>query len=130
MKTLKIYFKPISYLLTFLILLQGCIVYKSKPVTLEEAVKANTQVKIKTKDNQTIKFKSIAFEEGSFFGVNNFYKDDPFDVSKKVVIKTPIEVNIVESVKVKNKTMTIILPFATPIILLGILIIGYTIPTW
>ena len=51
-------------------------------------------------------------------------------MSKKVVVKTSIEVNIVESVKIVDKTLTIILPFATPIILVGILIIGYTIPTW
>ena len=130
MKTLKIYIKPISLFFIIILLFQGCIVYKSKPVTLEEAVEANTQVKIKTKNNKTIKFKKITFEEGSFYGVNNIYKDDPFEVSKKVVVKTPIDVNIVESVKIMDKTLTIILPFATPIILLGILIIAYTIPSW
>ena len=130
MKTLKKYIKPISLLFIVILIFQGCIVYKSKPVTLDKAVKANTQVKIKTKNNKTIKFKKIVFEEGSYYGVNNFYKDDPFDVSKKVEIKTPIEVNIIESVKVKNKSMSTILPFATPIILLGIVVIGYTAPAW
>ena len=94
MKTLKIFLKPVSYLLTFLILLQGCIIYKKKPVTINEAVKANTNVRIETKDNQLIKFKRIEFENGQYFGINKFHKE---------FIKTSIEVDMVENVKIKNK---------------------------
>lgn len=109
-----------------LILFQSCTVYKSANVTLDEAVKADTNVIVKTNDNRTLKFKRIAFEDGSYYGVNESYKDDPFVHYYKELTKTHIDVENVENIRIKNKTMSTIIPFAIPLVLLGSLILAYT----
>ena len=122
MKTLKKQISPIPLLLAFVMLFQGCTVYKSASVTLEEAVRADTKVKLKTKNDQTLKFNKLGVEEGMYFGVKEIYKDDAFNISKKEIIKTPIDVNNIEVIKIKNKTMSTILPFAIPVTLFAILL--------
>lgn len=52
------------------ILLQSCVVYDIKqPVTLEQAALEQKKVKIKTKTNQTFKYRNISFEDGLYYGV-------------------------------------------------------------
>ena len=130
MKTLKNQLKVIAQILSVLILLQGCTVYKSANVSLDDAYKSQTKVKVKTNDNRTLKFKRIAFEDGSYYGINESYKDDPFEQYNKELIKTHIDVENIENIRIKNKTMSTILPLATPVVVFGILIIAYTLPTW
>ncbi|MGK0255042.1 MAG: hypothetical protein ACI9OE_002560, partial [Mariniflexile sp.] len=49
--------KVVALFFSLLILFQGCVtVYKSANITLEEAVRADTKVRITTTDNQTIKY--------------------------------------------------------------------------
>ena len=121
-KTIKLHFRIITLFFSILIFFQGCTVYKSANVTLEQAVIADTKVKIKTNDNRTLKFKRIAFEDGSYYGINETYKDDPFEQKNKALIKTHIDVEYIENMRIKNKTMSIILPLAIPIVLLGSLL--------
>ncbi len=75
MKTLKTHIKPISYLLTILILLQGCTIYKSSGVSLEEATQAETKVKGEKingeKEKQTGEWK-IYHQNGQLHKVVNF----------------------------------------------------------
>ena len=130
MKTIKIHLKVVALFFSVLILLQGCTVYKSANVSLDDAYKSQTKVKVKTNDNRTLKFKRIAFEDGSYYGINESYKDDPFEQYNKELIKTHIDVENIENIRIKNKTMSTILPFAIPVVLLGALIIAYTLPTW
>ena len=66
MKTTTRHLKVVALFLSVLILFQGCTVYKPTNVTLEEAVKADTKVRLKTKDHQTLKFKNIAVENGIY----------------------------------------------------------------
>ena len=137
MKTLKTYLKPISYLLTFLILLQGCVIYKKNPSTIDEAVKANTNVRIETKDDKTIKFKRIEFENEQYFGINNalkFYNETGMSglvkrKKKMEIIKTLIELNDVQEIKIKDKTMSTVVPIAAPLVIIGG-VIGIAAATW
>ena len=130
MKTLKAHLKVVALFFSVLILVQGCTVYKSANVSLDDAYKSQTKVKVKTNDNRTLKFKIITFEDESYYGINESYKDDPFEQYNKELIKTHIDVENIENIRIKNKTMSTILPFAIPVVLLGALIIAYTLPTW
>ena len=46
MKAIKIHLKAVALFFSILIFFQGCTVYKSTSVTLEEAVRADTKVRI------------------------------------------------------------------------------------
>ena len=120
MKTLKKQFRPITLLLAFVMLFQGCTVYKSASVTFDEAVRAETKVKLKTKNSETLKFNKLELEDGQYFGVKEINKDDAFNISKMEIVKTQIDENNIEVIKIKDKTMSTILPFAIPVVLFGI----------
>jgi len=122
MKTLKKQFRPITLLLAFVMLFQGCTVYKSASVTFDEAVRAETKVKLKTKNSETLKFNKLELEDGQYFGVKEINKDDAFNISKMEIVKTQIDENNIEVIKIKDKTMSTILPFAIPVVLFGILL--------
>ena len=59
----------IRWLFIGLILLQGCVVYQNKPVTLERAFQKGLKTKVVTDSANTFKFKRIGFEDGKFYGV-------------------------------------------------------------
>ncbi len=69
MKTIKLFLKPITYLLVFLILFQGCTVYKSKPVTLEYASEIGEPVRIEKTDGKKLKLLKVAkWNDGNYYG--------------------------------------------------------------
>ena len=111
MKTLKKQLKIVALFFSALILLQGCTVYKSANVTLEEASKAEIQARVKTNDNQTQKFKRIGFENGQYYGVKKINGD---------IIKTQINEQKIKRVQLKDKTASTIIPIAVPVIIIGI----------
>ena len=114
MKTLKKQFKSVALILSMLILLQGCTVYKSANVTLEEAVKADTKVRVRTNDHQTLKFKNIEVENGIYYGLMNF---------KNRWVKTQINEDNIEKLQVKDKRLSSIITFGIPVIIIGIIAI-------
>ena len=93
MKTLKIYFKPVSYLLTFLILLQGCTVYKIQS-SLDEAVVTKDKVKLVTKQNETQKYLYITTFNDEFYGVK---------MVNNQLTKTPVQKENIEIIRTKDK---------------------------
>ena len=93
MKALKIYFKPVSYLLTFLILLQGCTVYKKQNISLEQAVETKGKVKLVTKTNDRHIFKYITNFNGEYYGI---------DKRKGEVIKYPLHEKDINTYKTKE----------------------------
>ncbi len=70
MKALRKWLKTFALFLTALILFQSCSVYKT-PVTLEQAVLGQKEVKITTASDETVKYKYIVYEDGQFYGVKN-----------------------------------------------------------
>jgi len=64
--------KSISLFLATLLLFQSCATYKT-PITLEQAVEEQKEVKIITSSDDAIKYKYIVYEDGLFYGV----KDNP-----------------------------------------------------
>lgn len=100
MRTLKVHLKVIALFFSVLILFQGCVtVYKSANVTLEEAVRADTKVRIKTYDNQTMKYLNITKINQEYFGIKKVHGD---------LTKIPIQKEDIEIVRIKNKPMSTI----------------------
>ena len=100
MKTIESQIKLIPVFFAILILFQGCMAYKSKPVTLEQAVKENVKTKIKTNNGKSIKFKYIGFENDTYFGVNKNNREN---------VKVDLNEGDIKVVKVKDKTMSVVL---------------------
>ncbi len=117
MKAIQTYFRIIALFFSALIFFQGCTVYKSANVTLEEASKSENKVKIRTKTNETFKFKRIGIENVNYYGVKKV---------KGEMTKISLDSNFIESIKEKDRTMSTILTVAIPVAIIvgALLIIG------
>ena len=72
MKTLKNHLKVVALFFSVLILLQGCTVYKSSSVSLQQAAKSETKVIVKENNSKAIKFDRIEVVDGKYVGVKKF----------------------------------------------------------
>ena len=100
MKTINIHLKIVAFLISSMIMLQCCTVYKSYNANLDEAYKSQSKVKVLTTDNQTLKFMRIDFIDGKYYGISK--------TSQKLE-DIPLDKNNIKSIKVKNKTVSAIL---------------------
>ena len=117
MKTIKLFLKPISYLLTFLILLQGCMVYKRTGVTLEEASKTEEKVKVEKIDGKKIKFSRIMEgNDGIFYGIGESTSRSWSDTS------TLLNENDIAKVQIKDRKNSTIKSIILPVVIVGLLI--------
>ncbi len=89
MKTIKKQFKSIALVLSMLILFQGCTVYKSVPISLEQAVQNDSKVRIKINTNEKFKFNQIGMEDGNYYGVK---------IRNSVFVKTPLDQNNIKTI--------------------------------
>ena len=113
MKTLRTYLRPVAYALTLLILFQGCTVYRSQGVTLDQAVYDGKKVKLVTNQDKVIKCKRIELENGLFYGVTKVKKED---------VRTPINAEQVKTIRPENEIVTALIIFPIiPLSVLGIL---------
>ena len=83
--------------LSVLMLLQGCTVFRSASVSLEEAVRSETEVKVETYDNRTLKFDRIGNDGSGYYGEQKV---------KGVNQQIPLEENEVNVIRLKNKVVT------------------------
>ena len=123
MKPLKNYFKPISFLLSIIILLQGCTVYKRSPVSLDEAIQAQTMVKIEKKNGEIEKHDLIVvLENGEIFGKkfkrNNFKKNNSFGFYEL----TAINKEQISKIQLKDKKASRLLTSTIPLVISALLI--------
>ena len=102
MRTINKYLRAVTFFLATLVLIQGCTVYRTTPVTLEEASATNNKVKLKKIDNQTIKYKKIISINQEYFGVKK---------SKGDLINVPINKEDIKSIKIKNRYLSNLLSF-------------------
>jgi len=114
MKTINIHLKIVAFLIFSMIILQGCTVYKSTTVTLDEAYKSQTKAKVLTTDNQTLKFKRIDFIDGKYYGVV-LWENDEYEKLENM----PLDKKNINSIKLKNKTVSTILNVGVPIVVVG-----------
>ena len=124
MKTIKIHLKVAALFFTVLILLQGCTVYKSVPISLEQAVQNESKVRVRTNSNEKLKFNRIGFEDGKYFGVKK---------SNNVIVKTPLDQNFINIINEKDKTGSTILSIAIPlviIVVLGVIVVDESLGSY
>jgi hypothetical protein len=110
MKTLKKQLKVVALFFSVLILFQGCTVYKTTPITMEQAVDKEQKVKILTKNNNKLKFKRIEVENGKYYGVRK--------VDGRMV-RLLLDMDSVESIREKDKTLSTILTVAIPVVIIA-----------
>ena len=119
MKTLKKQLKIVALFFSALILLQGCTVYKSVPISIEQAVQNESKVRVKTNANEKFKFSRIGIEDGNYYGVKK---------SKGAIVKTPLDQNFINTINEKDKTVSTIATVGVSIVaLFGILVGIYLI---
>jgi len=113
MKTTTRHLNVLALFFSALIFFQGCTVYKSTPVSIEQAVQNESKVKVTTKGNEKFKLNRIKIEDSNYYGYN----------AKE---RIPLDQNNIDTIKEKNKTLStvlsIVIPFVTIIGLLGILV--------
>lgn len=110
MKKLKKQFNTITLFFVVVMLIQSCTVYKSTPITLDQAVQSGAKVRVKTLDNEKFKFKKIEFIDGKFQGLK---KQSGF------MVKTPLNQEDIKSVNEKNKTLSTVLSIGIPVVTVG-----------
>ena len=114
MKTIKIHFKAVALFLTVLMMLQSCTVYKSTPVTLSEAVKADTRVKIENRNGEKLKyFRIVQGNDGKYYGDQ---------IINKMHNNILINEDEIEKIQIKDKSTSTIITIAIPIAIIGIAI--------
>jgi len=110
MKTIKIHLKIAAFLISLMILMQGCTVYKSSAATLDEAHKSQNKVKVTTSNNESIKFNSVDFIDSEYYGISKQEND-----------KVLLDENKIKLIRLKNKTLSTIVSIGTPIVLGGLI---------
>ena len=113
MKKLITNLKPIVYLLTLIILLQGCAIYHPIGVTLDQAVHEGKKVKLVTNQDKVIKFKRIESENEMYYG---------FTKVKKELVRIPINAEQVKTIKPKNNVGSVLV--SIPLIFVSVVILG------
>ncbi len=80
-----------------------------------------TNVRIETKDNQTIKFKRIEFKNGQYLGISKSLKTHKeINITSGLVeekikienLQTPLQENNISEILIKSKTMSTVVPIA------------------
>jgi len=123
MKTINKYLKVVAIFFATLILFQGCTVYKTASVTLDEAAKINNKVRVEKKDGKKVKYSQIVvLDDGQYYGkekvkgkiMYNYILIDEADIHK---------------VQFLDKKRSTIFSIAVPVVIVGI-IIGITAHAW
>ncbi len=97
---------------------QSCRVYHQTGVSLEEAVKSEKRVKIKTTKDKVFRLKKIEIIEQEYYGVLR---------SGNAIIRTPLNPKNLKSIRLHNKALSIILGITIPItVFVGLIIYAFS----
>ena len=121
MKKAKKQLNTTAIIISLLVLLQSCSVYKSDNLTLDQAVQNESRVKVKTINNEKYKFKRIEIADGHYYGVKKVKGKD---------IKVPLNRAEVSKINEKNKSLSTILTIASPIIITTAFLVGIANSNW
>jgi hypothetical protein len=115
MKTIKKQIRILALVLALVILIQGCAIYKSTPVSLKQAAKEEIDTKVYIKSGENFIFKRIVLEDGKYYGVKK---------EKGDIIKIPLNEQFIEKVKLEDKSWSSVATIGLSIVsLLGILMV-------
>ncbi|MHA7842198.1 MAG: hypothetical protein ACX93I_02685 [Winogradskyella sp.] len=121
MKSSRRVMRLITFFLTFLMLFQSCRVYHKEHVTLDKAVEEGKRVKIVSKNGFKFKYKAIVIDDGQYYGVKK--------INGKFT-RTLIDANSIESLRLHDKTMSIIYGTGIGLIISGVVLTVIFITTW
>lgn len=113
MKTPKKQLRPIALLMAIAMVIQSCTVYKSTPLTLEQAVQNESKVRITSNSNESFKYKKIVFEDGKYYGVKRFTREK---------FRVHINEDLVKSIDEINITQTTVLNIGIPLAIIGVIV--------
>lgn len=103
------------FLLSLLLIMQSCQVYKTSSISLEEATLSKEKVKVKTTIGERLKFNEIDKEEGLYYGIKK---------KKGELEKVPLNQEFIIGVYPKNRPLSTISTIVLPIgIIVGVLLI-------
>ena len=119
MKTLKAHLKVVAFFFSAAILFQGCTVYKSSGVSFDEAVKAETKVRVEKKNGEKVKyFRVVVLDDGNYYGVEVLN-----GLSNNIII----EEDSIEKIQIKDKQASTIWTIALPVVIIGLVIGAYAL---
>ena len=114
MKAIQSHFKKITVILVVLMFFQSCVVYKSTSVSLDDASRTGTKVKLEKKNGKTVKFLRIVdSQDGHYHGIEKV---------DGVIVNIPIEEENIEKVYLKDHTASTIVTVAIPVVIVGVLV--------
>ena len=112
MQTSTRHLKLVALFFATLIFFQGCTVYKSVPISIEQAVQNESKVKVITKNDNKLKFKRIINVEGKLYGVRNLEGTDR---------NLSLDRNSIETIKEKDIVLSVVLTILIPIAVIAVL---------
>lgn len=83
----------------FAFILGSCSVYKTEPISIDNAISKGVSVKVTQVDNQKIKLKRIEKSDSIYYGIKK---------SKAQIVKIPLDPNQIESIHEIDKTSSAI----------------------
>lgn len=113
MNTIKKNTLAISLVLASLVLFQSCRIYNSEHVTIDNAVKEKTRVKIKTNDGQILKYKLIIADSNQYYGLNK---------KRGKMERSLLSIQTIEYVRLHNKTASTVFSILGSVFLLGAIV--------
>jgi hypothetical protein len=126
MKKTKSNLKLITLLLSVL-LFQSCKIYQAKPITSDEAVEFQRNVKIKTTTNETYKFESLQKEDGKLYGIAKSNSRTAKKLKDKIIksnsnnkfVKILLPDDFIDKIYYQDKTMSTVSSVLNTVMLAG-----------
>ena len=113
MKSINQHLKVIAFFFVVLMFFQSCTVYKSASVTLDEASKSNTKVRVVKTNGEKVKYlRIVALNDGHFYGVQKVNR-----LSNNI----PIYQDDIVRLNLKNRETSTILSIGIPVVIIGII---------
>ncbi|UOK43561.1 MULTISPECIES: hypothetical protein [Flavobacterium] len=109
MKVLYKNARILSLLLSFMFLLQSCVVYHKTAMSFDEAVAANKRMKVTTTDNKKYKFKRILKSDSTYYGLT---------LVRNQMVKVPLHTDKIQSIRPVNGVASVFLT-------IGVVFISY-----
>ena len=99
-----------AFYLALLLLFQGCVIYRG-PISLDEAVKQQKKVRVKTQSNQEFKFKMIRRIDKEYIGIPLKLTDGNQNIK--------LNEEHIDWVKIHDKKASTLWSILTPILVIG-----------
>jgi hypothetical protein len=99
-----------AFFMVFIMLLKSCTIYKTAPISIDQAIQNQSEVKIHTLNRDTYRFTAIEDIDGNYFGINK---------SAHEILRTPLNENQISTIKEKDKTLSTIFDVGVVFIILA-----------